>query len=198
MNSIARFLRTTITGGILFLLPLTIVYIILSKAHAILEKIAAPILKGAPKSVLGFNGESIIALLLLFFVCFLAGLLFRFTITQKWIKKLEDNFISYLPGYSLMKSITADAINEKVDTAMVPVMVLEDEIYLLGFLTEEHNGYCSVYIPGAPHHNSGEIKIVPSHLVTRINIPVKKAIRGITKLGAGLTEYVPSKKSTAP
>lgn len=195
MNSIIQFFRTTITGGILFLLPVTFVYIILNKAHAILAKIAAPILKDAPRSILGFNGESIIALFLLFILCFLAGLLFRFSITKNWIKKLEDNFISYLPGYSLMKSITADTINEKSDTTMEPVLVLEDEIYLIGFLTEESNNYCTVFLPGAPQHNSGEIKIVPSHLVTRINIPMKKAVRSITNLGVGLTQSVPEKRS---
>ena len=190
MKSFTNFITTTITGGILFLLPVTLLYIILHKAYLILGNIAQPLIDGSPAVIFGLSGARIVVMILILVLCFFSGLLFRLPQTKKWIKKLEDNFICYLPGYTLMKSITADAVNQKVDVKMESVLVKDGDMYILGFLTEEKNNYCTVFLPGSPQHDSGEVKLVPSHLVTRIKFPVNKAVKSIKAFGIGVSEYM--------
>lgn len=195
MNSVLKFIRTTITGGIIFLLPLTLVLIIAKKALDILMKLSTPFADIFPHSILGFDGHQLLTLALLLIICFMSGLLFRLSFAKSWIKKLEDNFICYLPGYTLMKSVAADALRHEVDVKMIPVMVQDGDAHMLGFLTEEEAGYCAVFIPGAPHHEEGEIKIFPSALVTKINIPVNTAVKQIKSLGKGMIRSIPEREN---
>ena len=191
MKSITNFITTTITGGILFLLPVTLLYIILHKAYDILGNIAQPLIEGAPAEIFGISGVRIVVLLLILILCFFSGLLFRLTVTKNWIKKLEDNFICYLPGYTLMKSIAADATNQKVDIKMDSVLIKDGDMYIMGFMTEENDDYCTVFLPGSPQHDSGEVKLVPAGLVTKINLPMNKAIKSIKAFGVGISQYLP-------
>lgn len=191
MKSLINFIKTTITGGVLFLLPITLLYIVIHKAYLLLGQIAQPLIERTPDLILGFSGARIVVLLLLLVLCFVSGLLFRHTITKKWIKKLEDNFICYLPGYTLMKSIAADALKQEVETKMIPVLVNDGDAYMIGFLTEEANGLCTVFMPGAPRHEEGEIKIFPSEFVSKINMPINTAVKSIKNFGKGLIENMP-------
>ena len=98
MKSILAFLRTTLTGGIIFLLPITLLIIILKKAYELLVKISGPIAQKIPDFFLGLDGSNIIAILLLLLFCFIGGLFFRSRLIRRWVGKLEDNVLCFLPG----------------------------------------------------------------------------------------------------
>jgi len=77
MNPTLRFIRTTVVGGILFLLPVVVLVIIFEKANSILSVITEPISRRIPDSILGFDGSTMITIFLLILICFIGGLVFR-------------------------------------------------------------------------------------------------------------------------
>ena len=91
MNSLLIFIRTTLTGGVIFLLPFVLLIIILTKAFMILGVLADPISQQLPRTILGMDGSKIIVLFLLVIICFFSGLLFRSTKVRSWVGSLEEN-----------------------------------------------------------------------------------------------------------
>src|SRR5205085_5904096 len=138
------FLRTTLTGGILFLLPVILLIIILGKAYDILHKLAAPLNKRMPELILGLDGSNLLTIFLVILVCFLGGLLFRSATVQRGISGLEENVLVYLPGYFMLKSIAADAVGSDSAHDMTTVLVKDDETWNIGFLVEENDKHCTV------------------------------------------------------
>jgi uncharacterized membrane protein len=185
MKSILSFLRTTITGGILFLLPVVLVVTIFIKIQQVLLKISAPLARRLPDIFFGIDGSEILAILLLILLCFLCGLLFKTDFFKKIISTLEDKILSFLPGYSLMKSIASDSLDKGNKDGLKAVIVQDEDKWNIGFLVEEAEGLCTVFIPEAPQSSSGEIKIVPSARVKKIDQPANKVSYSIKNFGKG-------------
>lgn len=190
MNSLLIFIRTTLTGGVIFLLPFVLLIIILTKAFMILAVLADPISQQLPRTILGMDGSKIIVIFLLIIICFFSGLLFRSTKVRNWVGSLEENVLVYLPGYALTKAITADVIGEQVDHNMTPILIEEGDNWNLGFLVEGGEQFSTVFIPDAPKYDAGEVKIIPSQFVRKLDISVNKFTQSIKNYGKGLVHTV--------
>ena len=190
MKSLLNFIRATITGGLLFLLPMVLLIIIFGKALNILHKVSIPISEKLPTIIFGLDGSNLVAIALLILICFLSGLLFRSKYVRKWVKKLEDDVLIHIPGYILIKSITADAIGEKSDDDMVPILIHEDDSWNLAFLVEKGGKFSTVFIPDAPRHDAGEVKIIPTEHIEKLDISVHKFTQSIKAYGKGSSKWV--------
>lgn len=190
MKSLTQFVRHTLTGGILFLLPLVLLIMALNKAHLMLLKISAPLAKLLPEIILGLDGSNILAIFLLFVLCFIGGLFFRSARVRQGISKFEENVLSYLPGYSMVKSITTDAIGQRDDQSLHSVLVQDGDAWNIGFLVEEGGGWSTVFFPEAPRHDSGEVKIVPSSRVQKLDIPVNMVTKSLKSYGKGALAWM--------
>ncbi len=185
-----KFLRTTLTGGIIFLLPITLLFIILRKAYEILVRIATPISSRLPDFFFGLDGATIIGIALLIIFCFVGGLLFRSSRVKHWVAKLEDNVLCFLPGYTLVRSIAADAVGEKVERPLEPVLLQDGDAWNMGFLVEEIEGSCTVFIPEMPRLDSGNVTIVPSSMIKRVNVPNNLAALSFRNYGKGAISWI--------
>jgi len=107
-------------------------------------------------------------------------------LVRSWVRKVEDTILINLPGYALLKSITASAIGEQSETDMSPVLIHEDDNWSPAFLVEKGEKYSTVFIPEAPKHDSGEIKIIPSTHVEILDINTHKFTQSIKSFGKGL------------
>jgi len=190
MKSALTFIRTTLTGGILFLIPVVISIVILNKARLIMLKLSRPLTEKLPDIVLGLDGSNLLAILLLILVCFFAGLIFHSKSIRKHIDWLEENVLAYLPGYTMMKSIAADVVGHGEASNMKTVIVKAEEGWNLGFLVEQDERNSVVFIPEAPRHDSGELKIVPNGDVQVVNVPTSKAARYIQRYGKGTLSWL--------
>ncbi len=190
MKSFLSFVRTTLTGGILFLLPVAILFILFEKVFSILLKISTPISKILPKGDFWLDGSLTIAILLLVILCFASGLLFRSQKVKKLVSKLENDLLIYIPGYSLIKSVTADTIGEKIEDTLSPILIKDDKSWNFAFLVEERGEFSTIFIPDAPRYDAGEIKIVPSELVKKLNVPANIFTRSIKSYGKGALKWL--------
>ena len=190
MKSFLSFIRDTLTGGILFLLPVVLLIMLFGKAYDLLLKVSAPLAKKLPEIIFGFDGSNLIAILILIFICFISGLFFRSKVIKTWVRKIEDTILINLPGYALIKSITAGAIGEQLEADMSPVLIQEDDSWSLAFLVEKGETYSTVFIPEAPRHDSGEVKIIPSSRIQKLDISMPKFIQSIKTFGKGAIKLV--------
>jgi uncharacterized membrane protein len=190
MKSIFLFLRSTITGGVLFMLPLALMVFLFKKAHEIMLTISQPLADRMPEVILGFDGSNLLAIVLLLLLCFISGLLFRSRHVRQGVSSLEENLLSYLPGYALLKSITADAVGDNTEPKMATVLVSDEGTWRIGFLVEEVGNWCTVFIPDAPRHDAGEVKIVPLEKLRRIKETTGKTARIIQRYGRGADKWL--------
>jgi len=93
------FLKTTVVGGIVFLVPIIVAVIILGKAFGIMTKLAAPL--GKWIQVDRFGGVALadlLAVVVIVGVCFVAGLIARNSRVTRAVESLESNALSSFPG----------------------------------------------------------------------------------------------------
>ena len=78
MQAISRFVRTTIFGGVLFLTPIVVIWLILGKAYNIAGRALQPVTALIPDSLSSRTTiTAVLEVLLIALACFLAGLLAR-------------------------------------------------------------------------------------------------------------------------
>ena len=110
-------MKTTLLGGILFLVPVAFVAVILGKIYDISMLAARPLDGLVPlNSVAGVATANIIAILLILVVCFLAGLLARRSFFSDRMGRLDNFLIDLIPGYAVAKGIVSGVANK--DDAM--------------------------------------------------------------------------------
>src|SRR5580765_8521422 len=147
MKGLSRFIVDVFKGGILFLLPVTLLIMIFAKINGFMLKISEPLSRRLPDIFFGFDGSRVLAILLIVFICFLAGLAFRSRAVRRLIEKLEGKVLSHIPGYTMFKSLAADTVGAENEQELKSVLVQDGDSWELGFLIEEENGYCAVFFP---------------------------------------------------
>jgi uncharacterized membrane protein len=93
-------IKRVLNGIILFLLPVLLLLFILGKAISIVQKLILPIKKYLPaERVFGVGLLTLISLLLILIICYLAGMLIEQKRVKWLITKLEDKILVFIPGY---------------------------------------------------------------------------------------------------
>ena len=109
MKSLTAFLKMTIVGGALYLIPIVLILVVLGKVHGMTIKLVAPIAQGLElHDIGGVNAARLLAIVVVVLACFLAGLFARTAVAQQFVGWLERAILSNLPGYSLVSTLGAD------------------------------------------------------------------------------------------
>jgi uncharacterized membrane protein len=190
MKPILTFIRTTLIGGIFFLLPIYLIFMLLYKVHLVATKILAPLTHFLPENILGMNAGRLVGAFGLVLLCFIAGILFKMSFIKKGIQYLEDRVLSHIPGYSQLKSKTSDTFGEKIDYYSYTVLVEEQQSWRIGLLIEEKDGLCTVYFPKAPKNDSGDVEILPAQFVTKVDVSTKEALLYLKSFGKGCIQWI--------
>jgi uncharacterized membrane protein len=181
------FFRTTLMGGLLFLVPITVVVIVLGKALGLVHKVMDPLAARIPmESVLGVQTPLLLGIVVIVLFCFFAGLFARTAFAQKILNGLEAALLSKIPGYEMLKS-TGESILGVEDQEAYPVVLARfDDSWQIGLRTERlQNGLVAVYIPGAPNPLSGSVCFMTSDRVVPADIPIASALKCMNGLGEG-------------
>lgn len=105
MKSIWFFMKTTIKGGMFFLLPFVFIVMIVEKIISLISSIITPF--ATKFGIQHFAGKATIGILIalsIFAICFLGGLLMRINIFKKLNKKLDEKLLKLFPAYDELKS----------------------------------------------------------------------------------------------
>jgi uncharacterized membrane protein len=187
MKRILQLMRTTLVGGLLFLVPITVLGIVLGKALALGHKLVGPLAARIPvQSVIGLRTPALLAISLIVFFCFLAGLFARSALAQKIVRGLEAAVLSNVPGYEFLKSVGESMLGVEKKSAYETVLARIEDAWQMGFLVERiEGGHVAVFVPGAPNPYSGSLFFLPEDRIKPAHIPPAAALKCLKRLGAG-------------
>ncbi|HEY1195458.1 DUF502 domain-containing protein [Flavobacterium sp.] len=192
MKSILKIIKATFLGGILFLAPLVVLLLILEKGYGIIQKVTLPLVNNLPRiHVLGIALQELVGIIIIILICFLAGLLAKTSKAKKLIQKLEDGILSFVPGYSFMKSMNENIMGIESKENLKVILVPTDAGWQFAFLIEQidENNF-TVFVPDAPNPWSGSVVFVEKKDIKEVDMSQKQALACIRKLGFGSKELL--------
>jgi uncharacterized membrane protein len=186
MKTIARFLKVTLVGGLLVVLPLWVSLLMLFKAINGALKMLLPIAKLLPQKIVH---EKIAAMLLLLLICFVVGLLTRTRLGQRAGHWIVENILDRVPRFALIRGMTRQFVGNKEETLFQPALVEIEEALVPAFIIEKHtDGQFTVFVSSSPTPMAGAIYILSPERVHPVDVPLRKAMVCVTKWGAGAAE----------
>ena len=187
MKRLIKFLKTTLVGGLLFLVPIVALVIILGKALALAHKFMDPLTTYLPpEGVFGLHLPMLLAIGVLVLFCFLAGFFARTKLAQKLNQGVETAVLSKVPGYELMKSVSNSMLGVEKQGSYPVVLVRFDDTLQLGLQTGTFDhGLVSVFIPDSPNPQSGAVHFMTADRIKPAGIPLSAALKILQQYGAG-------------
>ena len=187
MKALKEFIKTTLVGGIVFLVPLVLLILVLRHAMALAGKIAGPVAATFPEHrIAGVAVATIIAALGLLLLCFLAGLIARTPAGRNLARWLEDSLLGNLPQYRMVKSMAEGLAQVEDAQNLRPALVSIEGGWQLGYLLEEvRAGWVAVLLPQSPTPMSGNVMYMPAERVRLLDMPMGEAVLLVKRLGVG-------------
>lgn len=180
-----KFIKSTILGGLIFLIPLIIIALILSEAFNLMLVIAEPFEKYLPVSNIGaFAVVKIIAVLLIVIICFLAGLIAKSSFGVKSFGYIEAKLTTMFPGYSFIKAVTGSFDDKSDIRYLQPVILKYDEYSQIAFEVSRNNdGVVVAYVPFAPNPWTGSVVYIRETRVEHIDCEFTEIMVSLGMLG---------------
>jgi uncharacterized membrane protein len=167
MKAIPHFVRTTILGGVLFLIPIAVLAFILGKAFDFARRGLKPVAVIIPDSLVsGATMETIMAIVLIVLMCFFAGLFARTHVARRIMTELEAAVLSKVPAYEYLKQAGASVmgLGEMVEHPVVLARL--GGAWRIGVQTDVvDDGLVTVFVPNSPNSFSGAVFFVTSDQV---------------------------------
>lgn len=192
MKGSIDFLKTTIIGGLLFLVPAVLMALLVKNAIELAGKILMPIVKLLPaENIAGAAIEHLLAVVLILLVCFLAGLAARTGLGAKLNTWLEQAILRKVPGFGLVKKVTKEMANIETQSDFSVALAWIEDAWVLSFIVEKlDNGLLAVFVPSVPTPAAGSIYYLTEDRVKRLDVSVASAIQCIMRLGVGSNELL--------
>jgi uncharacterized membrane protein len=102
VKSLSAFLKATIVGGAIYMVPIVVILVVLGKVHSVASKVVAPMTAQLElHDIGGIHLARLLAIVAVVLVCFAAGLFARTDIARRFVRWLEHAILSNVPGYSV-------------------------------------------------------------------------------------------------
>jgi uncharacterized membrane protein len=195
-GKLGNFIRITIAGGILFLIPVGVIVFIMAKTISFLYDVSRPITARLPfRNVAGVGVNTLMSIILLLLICFVAGIFMKTKLAKRIVQWLEDRVLVYVPGYSYVRARSTDWFSNEKTYAWKPATIFVDDNEVICFVIDETEDYCSIFLPSAPVPSSGSICVREKKKVTFLPITVSEAVSMIRQFGKGASLSVDKVKN---
>ena len=110
MRVVTEFVKTTVIGGLLFLVPIVVGLFIVQRAVGFARRGLDPLVERLPfNTVAGVAVASLVAGLAVLVGCFIGGLVARTPIGRRLQASLQRVILGVLPGYRAFESLASRA-----------------------------------------------------------------------------------------
>lgn len=193
-----QFILTTVIGGVVFLVPVVVLVVVVTKAIGFMLKVAQPMSDWLPVDTIGGVAiANIFAVVALVLACFLAGLLARHALASALVRQLESKVLVKLPGYMMIKSLVS-GFDEKQMGGLKPVALQLGTAERVGFEIEKlPDDRSMVFIPSPPTPFTGITQVLPPEQVTYLDVSVNDIIGVTENFGHGVHEILAKKKPSS-
>ena len=189
MRQIWDFVKTTVLGGAIFLLPIAATLLIVVKAGKMAIDAATPLAEKLPFS----RGEAVLAVyvvgaIALVLVSFAAGVFTRSVrIESKTASFLEDRILNRFPPYVAIRKQTDRLAGIETNEYLKPALVRMHDGWQIGFLVDAFSdGHVAVFLPSAPDPSWGVVQIISSENISPIDGSHGDVIACLEQSGHGL------------
>lgn len=183
-------IRTTIVGGLLFLIPFVVVVVITGKALQIMRTVATPIAEWLDVDHIGiFAMIDVVAIVLVLGLCYVAGRVAVSERGRRAYRALDEQLLDIWPRYGFVKAMASGVARER--TAHIrPVVVRFDDLSQLAFEVERDAMRVVVYLPGSPDPWSGSVALVEADRVTAVAADIAAVVKSLRGAGRGALAVV--------
>jgi uncharacterized membrane protein len=188
MKTLMNFVKMTLIGGLLVILPVYVTALLRAKTVHGLLALLAPVTALIPADT-AFRQVAGIALLIA--ACFVVGLLVRTGPGRRIKNRFEAAVLERLPGYTFLRGLAKRLTGASEEHTLEPALVeIEDALVPALIVEELDDGSYTVLVPSAPTPMAGSIYILPAERVHPVDIPFTTAIGVFSKWGTGAGEFV--------
>ena len=191
-----RFIKNAIVRGLVFLIPVVVLYITLRELFEIMIGFATPIADLFPKGT--FTEEDateLIAGILILLAAFLLGLIWSIRPSRVAAQWLEDKTLNRVPMYRMMKSLVAAFLDLEGEKSFQPAQLKHtDGTIEPVYIIEAHGEDMYVIMqPWTPTPFAGSVKVVPRERVEPVPVTLDEFSIALTHFGLGLSETMKRK-----
>lgn len=193
MKQMIEFIKTTLLGGALIIVPAAAIVFLLVKVVRGLRSSLEPIASKLPDAV---QFPYMVEIVTVVVACFVAGLLIR-TRPGRWFGRLVERYLfDKVPGYALVKAMTGKSVSGATEQGASPALVDMEDGLVPALIIERHDdGFVTVFVPSPPVPTVGQAYIFASSKVHPVDVSLPKFIGCITKWGLGAQDLRLAMKS---
>lgn len=199
-GGLGRFIKQTLIGGIVVLLPLTLIVAFFHWLFKWVTGIIQPLtdlLRAHVWIDMPDAAGHAIVITIIVLLCFIAG----YTVTTRvgnWAWGSVDSWLaSRLPGYKALKELVAQVLGHgggalRGEVCLVKAYGQGIDILMIGLVTARHaDGYLTVFVPFGPVPTAGFIYHVAPELVElRPDIRIDAVMKPLFAAGIGAAEVL--------
>ena len=191
-----NFLKSTIIGGLVFVIPFIIIDALLLKAIKTMRLVSVPIGSVIPVGkIAGIAIADLLVLISVIIICFLAGLAAKSLYVKRIRESIDSKLRLLIPGYAFIKGFTGGIEKKSEDEYLIPVMAKFDDSSQLGFEVERlDNGLVVVYLPGAPNPWSGNVVYMTEDRIEKLKLKFSEIGKVMKRIGIGSGEAISNSK----
>jgi hypothetical protein len=198
MKKLSSGLRDTFIAGLIFLLPILIFFVLISKVFGLLKKITTKLadLLGF-ESVMGIPAHTIIGIVVLMLICFICGYLMRVAFFKHISTWIDNKLRDLVPGYELYHRIALSKLEKQEEQihAQSPAWLKQEDGLQPAYIMETlPDNRFVVFLPKGGKVREGNIMIVDSEKVELCSEYDHMAFRlAIMNHGLGLSKLYQGK-----
>jgi uncharacterized membrane protein len=191
MKSIVEFVKSTVVGGLVFLVPVIVLVYVFGKALIVAKRLAEPVSTHLPVgTVVGVAIVDLIGLALIMVVCFVAGLMARSSLARSVVNEAEDRFLWKIPVYGMVKGVT-ESIGDEGSSSLTPVLAKLDDAAQVAFEIERlSDGRVVVFMPSSPDAWSGSVLIMTEDRIEPLQASLVAAVQNMRARGRGTQQLL--------
>jgi len=189
LRRLRNFFFTTVIGGLVVVMPISLLLMIIRFIFNFTTNFLDPIIK-----LFDFENKvgewliDLIALSAIIMLFFIIGLTVRTELGSKLFNRIDKQLLSQLPFYSILRDTVQQFFgNKKVPFSQVVLVdVFNNDTLMTGFVTGElENGLYTIFVPTGPNPTNGFIFHVKKHQLTFLKVRPEEAMRTIIGVGTG-------------
>jgi uncharacterized membrane protein len=190
MGKLKRFLKTSLLGGVVVILPVAILAAVSTWIFRLVTGLIEPLTRFLIKdSQLNEYAAEVLVIALIVVSCFFVGVLVRTRLGEFLYRLIETRILKLAPGYSMIKETVLQIFGNRKDSPFSSVAIAQifgNDTLVTAFITDSHaDGSYTLFVPTGPNPTSGLIYHLDGKYVHPVNIPVQDAMRSIISCGAG-------------
>jgi uncharacterized membrane protein len=194
MEKFKIFLRTSILGGTVVVLPVAILAFVFKWIFGFITDLIQPMTNVVLKrSQVPEISADIFVVVLIVVGCFIIGVIVKTRLGGFLYHHIETRILKIAPGYSLIKETVVQILGSKTSpfSSVALARIFGNDTLVSAFITDRHSdGSFTLFVPTGPNPTSGNIFHLKGEYVYPIKVPVEEAMRSIISCGAGSTKLI--------